>query len=86
VHRCADINMMSIQVRAGPDALPGAVAVEDEQGRMLSLATLAAEVIQDVTHSDLQAGLCPEAAAGNGLHALRPRSMCVAPSSSHVLI
>jgi hypothetical protein len=32
------------QVRAGPDALPGAVAVEDEQGRMLSLATLAAEV------------------------------------------
>jgi hypothetical protein len=32
------------QVRAGPDALPGAVAVEDEQGRMLSLATLAPEV------------------------------------------
>jgi hypothetical protein len=33
-----------LQVRAGPDALPGAVAVEDEQGRMLSLATLAPEV------------------------------------------
>lgn len=33
------------QVRAGPDALPGAVAVEDEQGRMLSLATLAPEVL-----------------------------------------
>lgn len=36
--------MSSAQVRAGPDALPGAVAVEDEQGRMLSLATLAPEV------------------------------------------
>lgn len=35
---------LAAAVRAGPDALPGAVAVEDEQGRMLSLATLVPEV------------------------------------------
>lgn len=35
---------LAAAVRAGPDALPGAVAVEDEQGRMVSLATLAPEV------------------------------------------
>jgi len=31
-------------VRAGHDALPGAVAVEDDSGRMLSLVNMPAEV------------------------------------------
>ena len=44
---------LAAAVRGGYEALPGAVAVEDESGRMLSLVNMPAEVRSCTVHKHL---------------------------------